>query len=125
MIDDDQDDREIFQEAMRICCPQAELMFATDGENALRILKMSPHNPDVIFLDYNMPGMTGLDCLRALKSQEKTRSIPVVMYTTSRDADDKNVAYRLGANYFITKPNSFDDLKRVLGLIDNDGVKIG
>jgi CheY-like chemotaxis protein len=123
MIDDDQDDREIFQEAILKCYPYVELNFATDGDEALRILKTSTRNPDVIFLDYNMPRMTGVDCLRALKGREKTRSIPVVMYTTSGDAEDKNVTLMLGADHFMTKPNSFDDLcielKRVLNLIEN------
>lgn len=123
MIDDDQDDREIFAEAIATCYPGAEICFARDGVEALHWLETSSQNPDVIFLDYNMPRMTGLDCLRALKSQERTRSIPVIMYTTSGDREHEKVVLMLGADYYLQKVTSFDflcnELKRLLALVEN------
>lgn len=123
MIDDDQDDREIFAEAILKCYPNIEITFAVDGSEALEILRACNRYPDVIFLDYNMPRMTGIECLRALKGQEKTRSIPIIMYTTSGDARDRNITAMLGADHFMRKPNSFDDLclelKGVLTLVEN------
>ena len=123
MIDDDQDDREIFQEAILKCYPHVEVLFAVDGAQALQILQTSPRNPDVIFLDYNMPRMNGIDCLRALKGQEKTRSIPIIMYTTSGDREEEKVTLMLGADHYMKKTNSFADLcqelKAVLTLVEN------
>jgi CheY-like chemotaxis protein len=123
MIDDDEDDKEIFEEAILKCYPNVELMFAGDGEEALRILHAATRNPDVIFLDYNMPRMSGVDCLRILKSQERTRSIPVVMYTTSGNLEEERVTRMIGADHYLKKTNSFNELctalKKVLTEIDS------
>ena len=110
MIDDDQDDRELFKEAVSSCYPDIEVLFTVDGDEALEILKNSPVNPDAIFLDYHMPRMTGLDCLRALKDQEKTKSIPVIMYTMGAHPDIEEVTLTLGADHYMKKANSFSDL---------------
>ena len=92
MIDDDQDDREVFQEAITHCCPDVQVEFAIDGTQAVKTLSSTARKPDIIFLDHNMPGLNGVDCLRVLKGQENTKSIPVVMYTTSGDREEEKVA---------------------------------
>lgn len=122
MIDDDQDDRDIFREAVATCNPQIELMFAQDGVEALEILEASVIMPDVIFLDYNMPRMTGLDCLRKLKANSATKDIPTIMYTTSGDREQEKVVLLLGADHYMQKTVSFKDLceelARLFSLID-------
>jgi CheY-like chemotaxis protein len=121
LVDDDQDDREIFQEALSKCNPSIELKFARDGFEALELLAKYEKSPDVIFLDYNMPRMNGLECLKELKSKPKTKIIPTVMYTTSGDREQEKTILRLGADYYMRKTNSFkqlcDELDRVLDLI--------
>lgn len=123
MIDDDQDDREIFTEAILSCYPNVEICFARDGVEALHALENSLPIPDVIFLDYNMPRMAGIECLRALKRQAKTKSIPVIMYTTSGDREDEKVTLLLGADYYLQKTTNFNflcsELKRLLTLVEN------
>jgi DNA-binding response OmpR family regulator len=57
-----------------------------------------------------MPRMTGVDCLRALKGQEKTRSIPIIMYTGAPHLEYEKQTLGLGADYFMTKANGFEDL---------------
>lgn len=121
LVDDDQDDREIFQEAIHSCNPDIDLIFASDGVEALQLLRSNKVKPDAIFLDYNMPRLNGLECLKKLKKNEDTRSIPTVMYTTSGDREQEKVILLLGADYYMRKTTSFtqlcDELTRVLGLI--------
>lgn len=118
LIDDDQDDREIFEEAIKSCHPSIEIAFACDGVEALEILHSASENPDVIFLDYNMPRMNGVECLKELKSHHKTKDIPTIMYTTSGDREHEKVVLLLGADYYMQKTANFkqlcDELDRVL-----------
>src|SRR5688572_3417451 len=122
MIDDDIDDRQIFQEAIVVCNPDINMVFASDGEEALEILQDATVLPDVIFLDYNMPRMNGVQCLKRLKSTPAFKSIPTVMYTTSGDREEEKVVRVLGAAYYMRKTTSFvglcNELKRVLDIID-------
>jgi CheY-like chemotaxis protein len=123
MVDDDQDDREVFHEAIRRVYPSVEVNFAKDGEEALALLSTMRVNPDVIFLDHNMPRKTGVQCLRALKADSRTRSIPVVMYTTSGDREEEKVALLLGADHYMKKTVSFEhlcaEIKRLLAMVEN------
>lgn len=122
MVDDDLDDREIFLEAVRSVHPTVAVTFATDGAEALRILSGSNENPDVIFLDYNMPRMTGVQCLRALKADARLRTIPVIMYTTSGDREEEKVALLLGADHYMKKTANFRELcaeiQRLLSMVE-------
>ena len=122
MIDDDQDDREIFKEAIMNCNPSIKVIFAKDGIEALEILALGTKHPDVIFLDYNMPRMNGLECLKELKSNAKTKDIPTIMYTTSGDREQEKVILLIGADYYMRKTTSFqtlcDELNRLLDLVD-------
>jgi CheY-like chemotaxis protein len=124
MIDDDQDDREIFQEAIINCNASVELVFAEDGEQALKLLASGKTQPDVIFLDYNMPRMSGIECLKKLKSNEKTKNIPTIMYTTSGDREQEKVLLLLGADHYMRKTTSFmelcKELQRLLAIVDTD-----
>ena len=110
MIDDDQDDREIFREALLTCNPNLQILFAADGVEALDFLQSHAARPDVIFLDYNMPRMNGVECLKELKSRVDTKTIPVVMYTTSGDREEEKVIRFLGADYYMRKTVSFAQL---------------
>lgn len=110
MVDDDIDDREIFQEVIKKIDSSLQLKFAEDGEQALGILHSETVDPDVIFLDFNMPKLNGLDCLRALKSNKRTQRIPVIIYTTSVDREHEKVALMLGADHCVKKMTNFTDL---------------
>ncbi len=71
--------------------------------------------PDLILLDINMPGLSGFDVLEAVKADERLKSVPVVMLTSSDASADVARAYELGASGYISKPNYFHDLRAVLG----------
>jgi two-component system response regulator len=66
------------------------------------------HPPKVVLLDLKLPKVSGLEVLRALKQDEKTRAIPVVIVTSSREDPDIKTAYALGANSYVVKPVDFD-----------------
>lgn len=102
-----------------------EVFVVSDGEEALDYLyqrgrfKARPNgNPAVILLDLKMPKVDGLEVLRTIKEDEKLRSIPVVMLTSSREEPDLVRSYQLGVNAYVVKPvdfQSFTDAVKQLG----------
>ena len=64
--------------------------------------------PRVVLLDLKLPKLSGLEVLKAIKSDERTRSIPIVVVTSSREDPDIQAAYALGANSYVVKPVEFD-----------------
>ncbi|HYC85455.1 MAG TPA: response regulator [Chryseosolibacter sp.] len=115
LIDDDEDDRWLFSEAITRTLPAAECITIAGGVEALNLLRSgnSPL-PHVIFLDLNMPGMDGLKCLEHMKGDPALRQIPVFVYSTSNFHRDIEQAYRHGAEQFIIKPSDFNHLCSLL-----------
>ena len=109
-VDDDQEDRDFFCEALRQIDPTITCLIAGSGMEALALLETATALPDYIFLDINMPMMDGKQCLKALKSIPEFQQIPVIMYSTSTDTREIKECYRLGAEDFLIKPHSFDKL---------------
>lgn len=119
MVDDDEDDRSFFQDALIESGYDHELRFAFDGNDLLEqlhVIKSSDYGkfPDVIFLDLNMPVKDGRETLKVLKSNPAFNKIPVFIYTTSNSDLDVNLCYGNGANLFITKPSDFDVIVQIL-----------
>jgi len=118
LVDDDNDDRELFSEALATVNPVIICDLAADAEEALNKLHSKDIDaPDMIFLDINLPVMTGWQFLTDLKSQEQYKDIPVIMYSTSSNQRDKDIAKDLGALCFITKPSAFKKLQNTLDII--------
>ncbi len=118
LIDDDNDDRELFSEALAKVDPVIVCDLAADAEEALHKLDTKEFDaPDIIFLDINLPIMTGWQFLTNLKSKEQYKDIPVIMYSTSNNQRDKDIARNLGALCFITKPSAFNKLQNTLDVI--------
>src|SRR5207302_9453827 len=97
LVDDDTDDRELFSEALVSVDPVIICDLAADAEEALKKLDKKEGPPDLIFLDINLPVMTGWQFLSNLKSTEAYKDIPVIMYSTSNNQRDKDIAKDLGA----------------------------
>lgn len=87
-----------------------EFIFA-QGKYAARRIE---DKPKLILLDLKMPKVNGLEVLEAIKSDERTRSIPVVIMTSSREDRDLTESYKLGVNGFVVKPVSFDNFARAV-----------
>ena len=114
VVDDDLDDQLLIQEAFQTGEMQCELQFASDGRQALSILnKSTSYIPDLIVLDLNMPVMNGFEVLSQLQATSLFPRIPVVVLTTSSEADYIDRSYDLGARSFIVKPKSFKDLENI------------
>lgn len=109
-VDDDQEDREFFCEALKEIDPSIVCLLAGSGAEALSLLQSHMPLPDYIFLDINMPMMNGKQCLKKLKSMTELQAIPVIMYSTSTDTREIRECYSLGAEDFLIKPNSFEKL---------------
>lgn len=112
-IDDDSDDCELFMEALEAVSP-AKYTAICNPVEALEKLIQKEIEPDVIFLDLNMPIMSGLEFLTAIKKKKDLKEIPVIIFSTSQLDDIIREAKAYGAHDFISKPNNFNDLKKIL-----------
>jgi CheY-like chemotaxis protein len=125
LIDDDEDDRDFFLQAMEDVLPGMVCDTAPNGKVALDNLNASILRPDLIFLDLNMPLMNGWQFLSEIGKHEGLTEIPVVILSTSGDAQTVRQTLALGARHFITKPDQlpawesvlkrfFDDIEKIL-----------
>jgi CheY-like chemotaxis protein len=101
-----------------------DLCFAKDGEEALDCLfRKGPHanaaRPDLLLLDWNLPKVSGKEVLRLLKSDVSLRTIPVLVFSASRDDDDIHAAYVGYANGYVPKPADMDGLNAVIDSIES------
>ncbi|TDH17791.1 response regulator [Segetibacter sp. 3557_3] len=124
LIDDDPDDREMFCEAINEIAPEITCYLAADAPKALTKLHSGDFQlPDLIFLDINMPMVSGWDCLIHLKQHEVYHNIPVIMYSTSSNSSDVDKAKQLGATCFFTKRLSYSELQESLANLVRDLVR--
>ncbi|MEO8760476.1 MAG: response regulator [Bacteroidia bacterium] len=121
LIDDDADDAELFEETLNEIDSVIIFNRAKDGCEALEILEEGIIIPDLIFLDINMPRMDGWQCLGKFKSKDLLKDIPVIMYSTSSNQKDKEIAIKLGAINFISKPSNLTELKNILQAVIANG----
>lgn len=108
-VDDDPEDIEIFIEALKECHNSATCIVARNGREALNILQ-TEMLPDLIFLDINMPVINGRTILAEIRKDKKFNAIPVVMYSTTINANEMEEYKQMGASHFMIKHNHFQDL---------------
>jgi CheY-like chemotaxis protein len=116
LVDDDQDDKMIFKLIFKEYNVTRDLIEMSDGIELMEYLDTCHRDqiPALIFLDKNMPKLDGMQVLQLLKANFVYRHIPVVILSNSRATLDKSEAYRLGANFFITKPAHITDLRKMI-----------
>ncbi len=120
LADDDVDDRVLFEDALREVCKETVLATATDGQEMMNKLQATvPPEPDVIFLDLNMPVKNGFECLEEIKSATKLKNIPIIVLSTSSEKEYVDKVYAQGADYYLCKPDSFNTLKKAITSILN------
>ena len=112
--EDDIEDFDIFCEVVKSLNPTAECINTTDGSETLQFLDNAIILPDLIFLDINMPSMDGKACLKIIKRDERLKTIPVIVYTTSNNVRDREHCLELGATEFVQKPNSLAEVRQKL-----------
>jgi CheY-like chemotaxis protein len=104
--EDDIDDFDFFCEVLKTVSPDHRCINTRNGVETMDFLENSVVLPEIIFLDINMPTMDGKACLRNIKLDERFKSIPVVIYTTSSNDRDKQHCLQLGAVEYVQKPTS-------------------
>jgi len=111
LIEDNRDDEELTLRALKKNNIMNEVRVARDGQEALDFFfgEEAENNPipSVVLLDLKLPKVDGLEVLRRLRSDERTKTQPVVILTSSREEQDVLTGYRLGANSYIRKPVDF------------------
>ena len=111
LVDDDEDDRKLFIEAAEELDNTITCLSAADGMEALDRLRDDRNEvPDYIFLDLRMPGLTGEECLIEIRKEPRLATVPVIVYTTSRDVRESIRLKQLGATHFMSKPASPEEV---------------
>lgn len=123
LIEDSFDDVFLMKEVLKESKININLHVVPDGEKALDfIFKNEPYKevptPDLIMLDLNLPKIDGREVLLKLKTDEKLKTIPIVVLTTSQTEEDINTAYSTNANCYITKPVDLQQFIKVLNTIE-------
>lgn len=115
LVEDNPNDVELALHALKKNNLSNQIHVVRDGAEALEYIfatgqyeGRAPHYPKVILLDLKLPRVDGLEVLRQIKADERTRTIPVVMLTSSREESDIVRSYKLGVNSYIVKPVDFD-----------------
>lgn len=110
LVDDDQDDCDFLQEAIKSLTKEDIFEYAENGERAIWQLNddfQKGFVPGLVVMDLNMPRMSGSQTLRKMKSDDRFRYIPVIIYSTSFNPIEQEKCKLLGAHSYLTKPMSF------------------
>jgi two-component system response regulator len=115
LVEDDNNDEELAKLALQENSIRNELVVVRDGQEALDYLfaqgkyaNRNPHDlPQVVMLDLKLPKLNGLEVLKALRQNERTKYLAVVVFTSSKEERDLLESYKLGANAFVQKPIDF------------------
>jgi CheY-like chemotaxis protein len=113
LVDDDLDDVLIFRQAINDINKSVNCVELGSGKDLLNYLEIAFYQPRMIFLDYNMPGMNGLECLEQIRNNQKFNDLPVIIYTTYLSAEQRTSCIALGASVLL-KPNTYSELIEVI-----------
>jgi two-component system response regulator len=122
LVEDNQDDMDLAMHALRREKLANNIFVARDGEEALDFLfcrgafakRSFEHPPKLVLLDLKLPKVDGMEVLKQVKSDPRTKIIPVVIMTSSKEERDLVAGYDLGANSYIQKPVNFDQFRETV-----------
>jgi two-component system, response regulator len=122
LVEDNQDSLDLTLRAMRRENLANRIIVVRDGEEALEFLfcrgafalRSFDHPPKLVMLDLRLPKVDGIEVLRQIKSDARTKTIPVVVMTSSKEEGDLITGYNLGADSFIKKPVDFDQFRETV-----------
>jgi CheY-like chemotaxis protein len=122
LVEDNEDDMDLALHALRREKLANSIFVARDGEEALDFLfcrgefsqRSFDHPPKLVLLDLKLPKVNGMEVLKQVKSDPRTRTIPIVIMTSSKEERDLVAGYNLGANSFIQKPVDFDKFRETV-----------
>jgi two-component system, response regulator len=139
LVEDNQDDMDLFLHVLRREKLANKIFVTRDGEEALDFLfcrgtfsqRTFEHPPKLILLDLKLPKVDGLEVLKLVKSDPRTKVVPVVIMTSSKEERDLVASYNLGVNSYIQKPVDFDQFRETVKsvglywLVTNQLVPVG
>jgi CheY-like chemotaxis protein len=122
LVEDNVDDVELAVRALRRENLANEITVARDGEEALDVIfcrgkydgRSFQNPPRVVLLDLKLPKVSGIDVLREIKGDPRTKAIPVVIMTSSREEQDLVESYKLGVNAYVQKPVDFEQFRNMV-----------
>ena len=122
LVEDNQDDMDLALHALKREKLANNIFVARDGEEALDFLfcrgpfaqRSFDHPPKLVLLDLKLPKVDGMEVLKQVKGDSRTRTIPVVMMTSSKEEQDLVASYALGVNSYIQKPVDFDQFRETV-----------
>lgn len=123
LVEDDAADAALMLRTLEDCSPPSRAMVVRNGEDAFEYLLNNDENgkrrppPDLILLDWNLPGLGGAEVLERLRSEPRTRWLPVVVISGGASRAGHSDAYRLGANSFVVKSVDAEQFEETLELI--------
>lgn len=122
LVEDNPDDLELAQIALRESGLEKEALVARDGQEAIDLLfdadrQRGESFPGVVLLDLKLPRVSGFEVLKRMREEERTRYLPVVVMSSSREERDLRECYRLGANSYIQKSLDFGEFLESVRLV--------
>jgi len=125
LVDDSQDDVDLTLHSLRAENLANRVFVVRDGEEALEFLfctgpyaeRSFDYPPKLVLLDLKLPKVDGMQVLKRVKSDERTRTIPVVLMTSSKEEQDRVIGYNLGVNSYLQKPVDFDEFRKMVKLL--------
>jgi CheY-like chemotaxis protein len=122
LVEDNADDLELTLHALRREHLANNIFAVRDGEEAVEFLfctgrfqdRSFDHPPRLVLLDLKLPKLTGLEVLKRVKDDPRTKALPVVILTSSKEERDLVASYNLGANSYIQKPVDFDQFREIV-----------
>ncbi|GAB3572576.1 response regulator [Spirosoma luteolum] len=125
-IEDNEDEADIFRRVMNRLSPQPIFTILTSGLEAVDYLLQqgtyqgqNPAMPRLVLIDLNLPGHSGFEVIQQIRANNKTRYLPLVVYSTSDNPRDMRRAFDLGVNAYLVKPGSYHKVSEMMqGAVD-------
>ncbi|HMJ47251.1 MAG TPA: response regulator [Ferruginibacter sp.] len=117
LIEDDLDDIELLQEALKSGGVSYEMEIIHDGSDALNYLRDNGEGPDIIILDLNLPKVHGREVILEIKSIPAFKHIPLLILSTSSSKEDMDYAYKNGATKYLVKPSNVQQINETVNAI--------
>jgi CheY-like chemotaxis protein len=114
LAEDDIDDIAFFTDIISEISSSISVTVAKNGLELMSLLETAQQHPDFIFLDLNMPVKTGFECINEIRSNDKWKSVKIVILSTSSYREQTKDVYKLGADLYLQKPNSYSTFKEIL-----------
>ena len=123
VVDDDADDQFLIRNVFEQTNPAIEIVTLSDGDEVLPYLSTQLALPELVLLDLNMARLNGMQTLAMLRGDKRVVSLPVVIYTTSSNPQERAKALASGASDFITKPGDYTDLLKLAQRLELEWIR--